>query len=168
MCMSSPPVGLQKCFFAWSFLQVSTKCLQTATALARLRLCAGSPEPLLVACVISTLFSCAGSILQNSTMIISCNKFQGRFAPRYISEPPLFINRQTFIIQSSTEKKIPRYMLALVMLNKLRCHTHFWFTTNQITWSGFLIEIHILYDKQCRSRSVSFFRSQLIWIYTVC
>ena len=23
-------------------------------------------------------------------------------------------------------------------------------------------------DKQCRSRSVGFFRSQLIWIYTVC
>ena len=26
----------------------------------------------------------------------------------------------------------------------------------------------ILNDKQCRSRSVCFFRSQLIWIYTVC
>ena len=31
-----------------------------------------------------------------------------------------------------------------------------------------LIHIHILNDKQCRSRSVGFFRSQLIWIYTVC
>ena len=30
------------------------------------------------------------------------------------------------------------------------------------------IQIHILNDKQCRSRSVGFFRSQLIWIYTVC
>ena len=28
--------------------------------------------------------------------------------------------------------------------------------------------IHILNGKQCRSRSVGFFRSQLIWIYTVC
>ena len=27
---------------------------------------------------------------------------------------------------------------------------------------------HILNDKQCRSRSVGFFRSQLIWISTVC
>ena len=31
-----------------------------------------------------------------------------------------------------------------------------------------LIHIHILNDKQCRSRSVGFFRSQLIWVYTVC
>ena len=30
------------------------------------------------------------------------------------------------------------------------------------------IKIHILNDKQCRSRSVGFFRSQLIWICTVC
>ena len=28
--------------------------------------------------------------------------------------------------------------------------------------------IHTLNGKQCRSRSVGFFRSQLIWIYTVC
>ena len=54
------------------------------------------------------------------------------------------------------------------MLNKLRYHTHFWFSANQITWSKLLTEIHILNGKQCRSRSVGFFRSQLIWIYTVC
>ena len=59
-------------------------------------------------------------------------------------------------------------LLTLVMLNKLRCHAHFWFPANQITWSWFLLEIHIFNDKQCRSRSVGFFRSQLIWIYTVC
>ena len=34
--------------------------------------------------------------------------------------------------------------------------------------SRLLIQIHILNDKQCKSRSVGFFRSQLIWIYTVC
>ena len=39
---------------------------------------------------------------------------------------------------------------------------------NWIAWSRLLIQIHILNDKQCRSRSVGFFRSQLIWIYTVC
>ena len=33
--------------------------------------------------------------------------------------------------------------------------------------SRLLIHIHILYDKQCRFRSVGSFRSQLIWIYTV-
>ena len=58
--------------------------------------------------------------------------------------------------------------LTLVMLNKLRCHTHFEFSPNQIIWSSLLIQSHILNDKQCRSRSVGFFRSQLIWIYTVC
>ena len=42
------------------------------------------------------------------------------------------------------------------------------FSANQITWSILLIKIHILIGKQCRSRSVGFFRSQLIWIYTVC
>ena len=41
----------------------SRSLLRTAKALARLRLCAGWPESLLVACVISIHFSCAGSIL---------------------------------------------------------------------------------------------------------
>ena len=58
--------------------------------------------------------------------------------------------------------------LTLVMLNKLRCHAHFQFSANQITRSRLLILIPILNDKQCRSRSVGFFRSQLILIYTVC
>ena len=52
------------------------------------------------------------------------------------------------------------HALILAILNKLRCPAHFWFSASQITWS----QIHILIDKQCRS----FFRSQLIWIYTVC
>ena len=34
--------------------------------------------------------------------------------------------------------------LTLLMLNKLRCHAHFLFPANQITWSGFLIDIHKL------------------------
>ena len=58
--------------------------------------------------------------------------------------------------------------LTLVMLNKLRCHVHFQFSANQIIFSRFLIEIHIFNDKKCRSRSVGFFKSQLIWKYTVC
>ena len=43
--------------------EASSSSLLTAKALARLRLCAGLSEPLLVACVISTIFSCAGSFL---------------------------------------------------------------------------------------------------------
>ena len=30
-------------------------------------------------------------------------------------------------------------VLILVLLNKLRCHTHFYFSANQITWSGLLL-----------------------------
>ena len=37
--------------------------------------------------------------------------------------------------------------LTLLMLNKLRCHAHFQFPANQITWSEFLIDIHIFNDK---------------------
>ena len=59
-CLCSSKFGLQTCFFFdWSCLKVPSTCLQAAKALAGLRLCAGSPEHLLVAYVISTLFSCA-------------------------------------------------------------------------------------------------------------
>ena len=60
------------------------------------------------------------------------------------------------------------FALTLVVLNKFRCHAYFQFSANQITGSRLLIQIHILNDKQRRSRSVGFFRSQLIWIYTIC
>ena len=60
------------------------------------------------------------------------------------------------------------FPLTLVMLNILRCRTHFVFSANQIIWSGLLLYIHILNGKRCRFRSVGFFRSQLIWIYTDC
>ena len=42
------------------FVCFHTSCVRTAKALARLRGCAGSPEPLLVAYVISTIISWAG------------------------------------------------------------------------------------------------------------
>ena len=41
------------------------------------------------------------------------------------------------------------------MLNKLRCHTHFSFSANQIISLMLLIQIHILYDKQCSARSTA-------------
>ena len=47
--------------FVWGFLKVPTTCLRIAKDLAKLRLCAASPEPMLIAYVISNLFSCAGS-----------------------------------------------------------------------------------------------------------
>ena len=56
--------------------------------------------------------------------------------------------------------------LMTAMLNKLKPRP--FLSANHITWFRLLIHIHILNDKQCRSRSVGFWRSQLIWIYTVC
>ena len=44
---------------------------------------------------------------------------------------------------------------------KMSCGAHFWFSANQITWFGLLLWLHILNDKQCKSRSVAFFRSTL-------
>ena len=57
--MHCPLFWLLTCVFALSFLKAPATCLRTAKALARLRLCAVSPDPLLVAYVISTIFSCA-------------------------------------------------------------------------------------------------------------
>ena len=44
------------------FVYFHTSCVRTAKALARLRGCAGSPEPSLVAYVISTMVSWAGQL----------------------------------------------------------------------------------------------------------
>ena len=62
-CMRSHPVGLDVWFLVWFFVYFHTSCVRTAKALARQRGCAGSPEPTLVAYLISTLVSWAGSIL---------------------------------------------------------------------------------------------------------
>ena len=62
------------------------------------------------------------------------------------------------ILASVLERMI--VTLTLVMLNKLICPAHSEFSDNQITWSRLLIYIHILKGKQCRSRSVGFFRRQ--------
>ena len=61
MRMRSHPVGLDVWFLVRPFIYFHTSCVRTAKALARLRGCAGSPETSLVAYVISTIFSWAGS-----------------------------------------------------------------------------------------------------------
>ena len=61
MGMRSHPVGLDVWFFVRSFVYCHTSCVRTAKALARLRGCTGSPEPLLIAYVINTIISWAGS-----------------------------------------------------------------------------------------------------------
>ena len=59
--MRSHPVGLDVWFLVGPFLHFHTLCVQIAKALARLREWAGSPEPSLVAYVVSTIISWAGS-----------------------------------------------------------------------------------------------------------
>ena len=60
--MRSHPVGLDVWYLVSPFVYLHTSCVRTAKALGRLRGCAGSSEPLLVAYVISTIISWAGSI----------------------------------------------------------------------------------------------------------
>ena len=52
--LRSHPVGLDVWFLVGPFIYFHTSCMQTVKALARLRTCAGSTEPSLVAYVIST------------------------------------------------------------------------------------------------------------------
>ena len=59
--MPSHPVGLDVWFLVRPFVYFHTSCVRTAKALARLRRCAGSPQLSLVAYVISTIISWAGS-----------------------------------------------------------------------------------------------------------
>ena len=61
-CMRSHPVGLDVWFLVRPFVCFHTSCVRTVKALARLCKCAGSPEPSLVAYMISTIISWAGSI----------------------------------------------------------------------------------------------------------
>ena len=55
--MRSHPVGLEVSFLVGPFVYFHTSCERTVKALARLRGYAGSPEPSLVAYVISTIIS---------------------------------------------------------------------------------------------------------------
>ena len=59
--MHSHPVGLDVWFLGGPFVYFHTSYERTVKALARLCECAGSPEPSLVAYVISTIISWAGS-----------------------------------------------------------------------------------------------------------
>ena len=63
-CMRSHPVGLDVWFLVRPFVYFHTSCVRTAKAVARVCRCAGSSEPSLVAYVISTIISWAGSFRQ--------------------------------------------------------------------------------------------------------
>ena len=68
MLIHSHPVGLNVWFLFWPFIYFHTSCVRTAKALARLRGCAGSPEPSLVAYVISTIISWVSSFVKISNI----------------------------------------------------------------------------------------------------
>ena len=53
------------------FVYFHTSCVRTEKAMARLRGCAGSPEPSLVAYVISTIISRAGSYVTGGSFLIA-------------------------------------------------------------------------------------------------
>ena len=61
--MRSRPVGLDVWFLVGPFVYFNTSWLRTAKALARLRGCAGLPEPSLVAYVTSTIISWVDPII---------------------------------------------------------------------------------------------------------
>ena len=66
--MRSHPVGLDVWFLVWPFVYFHSSCVRTAKALARLRRCAGSPEPSLVAYALSTIILWAGSYMYFSVI----------------------------------------------------------------------------------------------------
>ena len=63
--MRSHPVGQDVWFLVGPFLYFHTSCVRTAKALVRLHRCTGLPEPSLVAYVISTIISWAGSFVHS-------------------------------------------------------------------------------------------------------
>ena len=69
-CMRSHPVGLVVWFLVEPFIYFHTSCVRTGKALARLRRCAGSPEPSLVTYVVSTIISWTGWIFVFTTYVI--------------------------------------------------------------------------------------------------
>ena len=76
MCMRKHPVWLDVWFFVGPFVYFHTSYVRTAKALARLCGCAGSPEPSLVAYVISTIISWAGSVYGKITFSRTFTIFQ--------------------------------------------------------------------------------------------
>ena len=69
--MRSHPVGLDVWFLVGPFVYFHTSCVRPAKVVVRLRRCAGSPEPLLLAYVISTIISWAGSFGYNFWILLN-------------------------------------------------------------------------------------------------
>ena len=102
--MHSHPVGLDVSVLVGHFVYFHTSCVRTAMALARLRGCAGSPEPSLVAYVISTIISWAGS---NVKAFIKTFDFIPHVACIYVSWPPLSIGSRLSWLEGNISLPIP-------------------------------------------------------------
>ena len=68
--MRGHPMGLHVWFFVGPIVYFHTLCVRTAKALMRLRGCAGSPQPSLVAYVINIIISWTGSFILFSFVFI--------------------------------------------------------------------------------------------------
>ena len=79
MRMRSHPVGLEVWFLVRPLVYFHTSWVRTAKALARLRRCAGSPEPLLVAYV-STIISCSSWLILLSILIQGSKNLRTTFS----------------------------------------------------------------------------------------
>ena len=73
--MRSHPVGLDVWLLVWPFIYFHSSCVRTAKALARLRGCASSPEPALVAYAISTIILWPGSFWKVKDNFSQTNNF---------------------------------------------------------------------------------------------
>ena len=94
--------------------------------------------------------------------------FSWWFSPKESKFFPLRVDPSSERAKKKQQKNKCRVASPVSVSIPLWYHALSKFSANQSNWSRLLIWILILNGKQCRSRSVGFFRSQLVWIYTVC
>ena len=125
--MCSHPVGLDVWCLVTPFFYYHTSCMRTAKALARLCGCAGSPEPLLVAYVISTMISWAGSN-RHTNLLNQLNKCLGFI---YVCKNDIFwiLCSTCFLCQSNrhckAEEKNVKTEMFCKQLKVWNFHSHF-------------------------------------------
>ena len=93
--MRSHPVELDVWFLVRPFVYFHISCVRTVKALVRLRKCAGSPEPSLVAYVISTIISWAGSFTVRPVLVTTSIK-QATCIHRPVFQFPIMAYKNKF------------------------------------------------------------------------
>ena len=105
-CLRSHPIGLDVWVLVRPFVYFHTLCVRTAKALARLRGCARSPEPSLVAFVISTIISWVGSFYFSNRGLF---KADGKISGIWKFFPFLFSKVNCFYSKNHQERGINSY-----------------------------------------------------------